>query len=61
MGACWRNSVASILHKPDEARIRAGILGAARLELNHGSGANPEEKCGLNVIYGINPSHLQCK
>lgn len=49
MGACWRNFVASVLHKPDEARIRAGILGAARLDLNHGCGANPEEKCGLSA------------
>lgn len=36
MGACWRNFVASVLHKPDEARFGAGILGAARLALNHG-------------------------
>lgn len=46
----------SILQKAVEARIRGGILGAARLELNQGcSGA------GLSVIYCTNPSHLPCK
>lgn len=27
VGACWRNFVATVLHKPDEARIRVGISG----------------------------------
>lgn len=53
--------MATVLHKPDEARIRAGILGAATLQINHSSGVNPEQKRGLTVICCINPSHLQCK
>lgn len=49
-GRAAETFVATVLHKPDEARIRAGILGAAALQINHSSGTNPEEKYVLTVI-----------